>query len=38
MADPEVVDMANKLAVECLAVQKETGVKSMTEKISHEEI
>ncbi|MFT5797104.1 MAG: hypothetical protein ACI84R_001160 [Candidatus Azotimanducaceae bacterium] len=25
MADPEVVDMANKLAVECLAVQKEIG-------------
>ena len=25
MADPDVVAMANKLAVECLAVQKEIG-------------
>ena len=25
MADPAVTDMANKLAEECLAVQKETG-------------
>lgn len=25
MADPAVVEMANKLAEECLAVQKETG-------------
>lgn len=25
MADPAVVEMANKLAIECLAVQKEIG-------------
>ena len=25
MSDPAVTEMANKLAVECLAVQKETG-------------